>query len=195
MTPRLLVLTDRSQLPLGRSLRAAVTAVVAAGADHVVLREPDLAPACRAALVADLTRLGARVVAAHHPAGPCVGVHLAAAQPAADAEGLPFGRSCHTGDDLVAAAAEGAAWATLGPVAATASKPGYGPGGRDGLAAGLAAAFASATLPTYALGGVDATNAAAARAAGAHGVAVMGALMRARDPAALAATLLAEVDR
>lgn len=191
--PRLLVLTDRSQLPLGRSLRATVAAVVAAGADHVVLREPDLAPGCRDALATDLARLGARVVAAHHPAGPCVGVHLAASQPVADAEGLPFGRSCHTGEELRAAAAEGAAWATLGPVAPTRSKPGYGPPSVGTTFAGTT--FTGAGLPTYALGGVDATNAAAVRAAGAHGVAVMGALMRARDPAALAATLLAETAR
>lgn len=44
-----------------------------------------------------------------------------------------------------------------------------------------------------ALGGITVANAAAARNAGAHGVAVMGAVMRAPDPAAVVAALLQEV--
>ena len=39
--PRLLVLTDRSQLPLGRSLVATMAACAEAGLTHVVLRELD----------------------------------------------------------------------------------------------------------------------------------------------------------
>jgi thiamine-phosphate pyrophosphorylase len=50
--------------------------------------------------------------------------------------------------------------------------------------------FARAPLPTYALGGIDHRNAADALAAGASGVAVMGAVMRAADPAAEVARLL-----
>ena len=40
------------------------------------------------------------------------------------------------------------------------------------------------SVPVLALGGIDAQNAAAMRNAGAHGVAVMGAVMRADDPGA-----------
>jgi thiamine monophosphate synthase len=45
----------------------------------------------------------------------------------------------------------------------------------------------------FALGGITAANAAQARAAGAYGVAVMGAVMRADDPGAVVAALLGEV--
>ena len=71
----------------------------------------------------------------------------------------------------------------------TSSKPGYGPPlGFDGL---RALTRVAAPLPVYALGGLDASRAAACRAAGAAGVAVMGALMGAADPAAEVAGLLA----
>ncbi|MFC5727563.1 thiamine phosphate synthase [Nocardioides vastitatis] len=185
--PRLLVLTDRSQLPLGRSLRAVLTLCVEAGLTHVVLREPDLADEQRARLAADLGASGLAVIAAHRPVPGSAGRHLAADQPAPDAQTVAaWGRSCHSAPDIAAAAREGAQWATLSPYAPTLSKPGYGP-------PQPAAAFAGHDIPVYALGGVSAANAAAARAAGAHGVAVMGAVMRAPDPAGVVAALLREV--
>lgn len=52
---------------------------------------------------------------------------------------------------------------------------------------------ATAGVPVYALGGIDTTNAADFQAAGAHGVAVMGAVMRADDPAAVVEQLLGAV--
>ncbi|GAA0970329.1 Thiamine-phosphate synthase [Nocardioides aquaticus] len=52
---------------------------------------------------------------------------------------------------------------------------------------------AAAGVPVYALGGIDATNAADFRTAGADGVAVMGAVMRADDPAAVVEQLLGAV--
>ena len=48
-------------------------------------------------------------------------------------------------------------------------------------------------MPVLALGGIDVPTAAGALAAGAHGVAVMGAVMRAPAPAALVAALLREI--
>ncbi|WP_407668097.1 thiamine phosphate synthase [Nocardioides jensenii] len=45
-------------------------------------------------------------------------------------------------------------------------------------------------MPVYALGGITSENAAAARTVGARGVAVMGEIMRAVDPAATVARLL-----
>jgi thiamine-phosphate pyrophosphorylase len=74
----------------------------------------------------------------------------------------------------------------LSPIFASPSKPGYGPAlGTDALA--------SLPLPCFALGGVTATNAAACLAAGAAGIAVMGAVMTAADPAAAVRELLALV--
>lgn len=181
--PRLLVLTDRSQLPLGRSLLATLRECVDAGATAIVVRELDLPDARRAALAGSLAGLGATVIAAHRPLAGAVGVHL----PADARESHPwFGRSCHTADDVRRAADEGAAYATLSPYAASASKPGYGP-------ALSSEEFAEHAIPVYALAGVTPHNATAARHAGAHGVAVMGAVMRAAQPGQMVARLLAEV--
>ena len=63
------------------------------------------------------------------------------------------------------------------------SKPGYGPPLGTEVLADLPVA-------TFALGGVDAASVGACRRAGAAGVAVMGAVMRADDPAAVVRSLL-----
>lgn len=185
--PRLLVLTDRRQLPAGRSLDDTVRACAPAGLTTVVLRELDLPEAQRAELAGTLAR-HVTVIAARTPLPVAAGVHLATHQ-------LPVvsrhGRSCHDAAQLRTAAATGAAWATLSPVAGTASKPGHGPAlGVEGFGRLLPAA---AGVPVYALGGVDPDNAAAFRRAGAHGVAVMGAVMRAEDPVAVVRELLEAV--
>lgn len=96
------------------------------------------------------------------------------------------GRSCHTPAEVAAAAADGFDYATLGPFATTASKPGYGP-------ALPPEAYAGHPIPVYALGGIDPGNAAAAVEAGAHGVAVMGAVMRSASPRTVVRDLLAVV--
>jgi thiamine-phosphate pyrophosphorylase len=180
--PRLLLLTDGAQLPPGRELTAAVAGCVAAGLTAVVVREHDLAPDARTSLVAELARLpGLTVISSRIPDPGADGVHLAADQP-----GPGIGRSCHTRDEVLRAAAEGATYATLSPYAASPSKPGYGPPLH-------AEAFAGHPIPVFALGGIDPGNAAEARAAGAYGVAVMGAVMRADDPAATVRALLEAV--
>lgn len=199
MIPRLALLTDRSQLRLGRGLLRTVRECVDAGLELVVVREHDLDPAARHALVAELASLeGLTVVSSRVPDPAAHGVHLAAGQPGTREPGWspdnrhggrraatwPIeSRSCHTGAEVEAAAAEGLAWVTLSPYAVSASKPGYGP-------ALPPDAFAGHALPVLALGGVTPDNAAAARRAGAHGVAVMGAVMRAEDPAAVVGRLL-----
>lgn len=182
--PPLLVLTDRTQLPGRRGLRRTIRECVAAGLRAVVVREHDLEPATRHALVVDLAGIDGLTVLSSRIADPAAhGTHLAWGQPVT---GGWFGRSCHCAADVARAGEEGAAWATLSPYALTASKPGYGP-------PLPASAYAGLPVPTYALGGVTPANAAAARSAGAHGVAVMGAVMRADDPAALVAALAQEV--
>jgi thiamine-phosphate pyrophosphorylase len=152
----------------------------------VVLREKDLPDAERArladALRAVLDPAGGVLVVAG-PAGGAGGaelVHLAARDPFPDPRPAGVGRSCHSAAELARAAAEGADWATLSPLHATASKPGYGPAlGTAGLAAVLARV--PGAPPVYALAGVRPADAAGCLAAGAAGVAVMGAVMR--DPA------------
>ncbi|MHB1535713.1 MAG: thiamine phosphate synthase, partial [Acidimicrobiales bacterium] len=75
---------------------------------------------------------------------------------------------------------------TLSPINPSASKPGYGPPLGPEALTGLA-------LPTWALGGVGVGNARACVAAGAAGVAVMGAIMAAGDPAAATAAILGQL--
>ncbi len=181
--PRLLVLTDRSQLSPGRCLRVQVALCRDAGLTHVVLRELDLQEPQREQLAADLADLGLTVIAARRDLAAAAGVHLAADQPTVPGV---FGRSCHDRAEVARAAAEGARWATLSPYATSGSKPGHGPLLPPD-------AFADLPVPTFALGGVSPGNARAARDAGAHGVAVMGAVMRAPDPGAVVGALLEAV--
>ncbi|MCA1712908.1 MAG: thiamine phosphate synthase [Actinobacteria bacterium] len=186
--PRLLLLTDRRASC--RPLLDVVAAAVEGGARAVVLREKDLPIAERAALAerlaAVLAPVGGRLVLAGGGI-PAQAVHLAADEAVPEPRPAQVGRSCHDADELGRARTEGCDWVTLSPVFATDSKPGYGPAlGLDGLRDLLASA-----PPAYALGGVDAGNAHACLDAGAHGVAVMGAVMRADDPAGCVAELLA----
>jgi thiamine-phosphate pyrophosphorylase len=140
-------------------------------AEVVAVGEPMLA-ACRAAGVAFVVnddveaalRLGAD------------GVHLgrgdAGAERALDA-GLLLGLSAATVEEARAAEAASAAYVGAGPVWATPSKPDAGePLGLGGLAAVCAAV----ATPVVAIGGVDASNAAACIRAGAAGVAVIRAV-------------------
>lgn len=185
--PPLVVLTDGSATG-SRPLAAVVAAAVAGGARAVVLREKHLPRAERRdlalAVAAVLAPVGGVLLVASDaalgadPAVGAAGVHLAASDPLPPgADGQLVGRSCHSPADVAAAGAEGCAYATLSPIHPSPSKPGYGPALGTGALAGL-------PLPVWALGGVDATNATACVAAGAAGVAVMGAVMRAPDPAA-----------
>ncbi|HWH34283.1 MAG TPA: thiamine phosphate synthase [Acidimicrobiales bacterium] len=192
----LMVLTDRHQVD-GRGLVATVVAAVAGGGRMVVLREKDLSPSEREELGRRLVGVLAPVGGSLIVAGPDValarrlgaaGVHLAAADPFPhDRTGLAVGRSCHDGTGVVAAAAEGVDYVTLSPVFSSASKPGYGPA----LGLGRLAEVARAVpLAVVALGGIGAREAGACLAAGAAGVAVMGAVMAADDPAAATRALL-----
>lgn len=178
--PRLLLLTDRHQLLAGRSLVDTVAACAERGLTHVVLRELDLPAVRREALAAALARTGVSVIAARAPLAAAAAVHLSAVQPWVDG---PHGRSCHSRDEVTAAALGGAGWATLSPYAGSPSKPGYGPPLPPG-------SYAELPIPVFALGGIAPDTAAGARRAGAHGVAVMGAVMRANDPGAVVTALL-----
>lgn len=191
MSADLVLLTDRAQLRLGRGLVRTVRECAAAGLRTVVVREHDLALAERAALVARLRDVrGLTVLASRTLVPGAHGVHLAAGQP-----GGATGRSCHDLAEVAAAVAAGTSYVTLSPFAATASKPGYGPALPPATYAAAHRLTAGSATRVLALGGVDVRTVAAAVTAGAHGVAVMGAVMRAADPAAEVAALLAELAR
>lgn len=125
------------------------------------------------------------------------GVHLGASDlPLADARriadavapGLLIGATCRDRDAVEAAVAAGADYAGFGPVFATSSKAGLpDPLGVDAVTA------AAGVLPLIAIGGISTTSAASVRAAGAHGVAVIGGLWRQPDPLQAAKELVEAV--
>lgn len=187
--PSLLLLTDRRAAEAqGRTLVSTVASAVEAGARAVLLREKDLPAVRRLHLAQELrhamagsdARLG--IASDPHLAArvDLDWVHLSATDPLPPDE-LLLGRSCHDLVEVRNAATEGCKYVTVSPVAPSASKPRYGPAlGAERLAE---ICQAVAPLPVYALGGVDAANAESWLAAGAQGVATMGAVMAAADPA------------
>lgn len=178
----LLLLTDRAQLRLGRCLLTTLRECADAGLTDVVVREHDLDAARRGALIESLTDIpDLRVISSHTPHPLAEAVHLASGQ---DLVPGRHGRSCHTPDEVARAAGEGAAFATLSPYSSTRSKPGYGPPVPRAWYA------ERHPIPVLALGGIDQTSAREAIEAGADGVAVMGCVMRADDPAAVVGALL-----
>ncbi|MGH1572547.1 thiamine phosphate synthase [Methylobacterium sp. P31] len=197
----LLAVTDRHGHP--RPLAETVRAILESGGRWIWFRDRDLEPDARrhlGAAVAEHVRAFAGVLtvgadvdlARSLGAG---GVHLGggsgpeaiAAARAALGDKVLIGVSAHAPQEAARAAAAGADYVTLSPIYATASKPGYGPAlGLDGLAAAR-----EAGLPVVALGGLNANRIAECRGAGAAGVALMGDLMRADDPAGATKSLLA----
>ncbi|WP_210651032.1 thiamine phosphate synthase [Nocardioides sp. SYSU D00065] len=119
------------------------------------------------------------------------GVHLGADDlPATVARRLApdllLGVTCRDRAQVEAAAAAGADYAGFGPVYATTSKDGL----PDPLGPG-AVSHAAGVLPLIAIGGVSAATARGLRDAGAHGVAVIGAIWQPPDPVSAAKELAA----
>jgi thiamine-phosphate pyrophosphorylase len=124
------------------------------------------------------------------------GVHLGAEDLPVDAARriLPddaiIGGTCRDPESARAARRAGATYLGVGPVWGTTTKTGLPqPIGLDGLAAVCEAV----DLPGFAIGGITAERAAQCREVGAHGVAVVGAIAGAVDPAAATVELLAAV--
>src|ERR1700737_648895 len=143
--PPLLVISDRRQAR--QPLQQGAEAAFAGGCRWFSLREKDLPPDERRALLGALVTLGRRfaaVVTAHVDiqavaAVGADGVHLpSGGSPAGARARLPgalIGASAHSADEAAALLEAGADYVTLSPVFLTSSKPGYGPAlGLDGLA-------------------------------------------------------------
>ncbi|WP_433344719.1 thiamine phosphate synthase [Micromonospora sp. CA-111912] len=181
------MLTDRWQAR--RGLVDVVGAAVAGGVRWVVLREKDLPRAERAALAADLRPIlagagGTLVVAGPDPLGGDA-AHLPAAGPYPPPRLGLVGRSCHDAAELARLTTED--YATVSPVYPSRSKPGYGPPLRPARLGGL---IRLSPVPVLALGGIETPGQVRACVeAGAVGVAVLGAIMRADDPGEAAAAL------
>lgn len=198
--PRLLVLTDRhGARSAGRELVATVAAAVEAGAPAVVFRDKDLDAEGRRALghaVAPVVSdAGATLIVASDEELArelgADGVHLASSDPPRTSfEGI-VGRSCHDGTQVVAADREGVDYVTVSPVGASRSKPGYGPPLTGDEVAGL---VELCDAPVLALGGVSTANVGPLLDTGIHGVAVMGGVMAAPDPAAVVRDLIRSLE-
>lgn len=200
----LYLITDRKQVPAGRTLIEAVRAALEGGVRAVQLREKDLPAAALYLLALELreltARYGARLLINDRldvaQAVGADGVHLGGhSLPVTAARGLLgpdrlIGVSTHRPEEVAAAKRDGADFVTFGPVFFTPSKAAYGePVGLDQLRS----ACAAAPLPVLALGGVTAERIPALLDAGAAGAALISAVLAAGDPAAAAACLLAQL--
>lgn len=201
--PPLLLVTD--DVPARRPLDVIVAAALDAGCRWVSLREKHLPPDEQIklirALMPNMRAHGATLTlhgdAALAKRAGCDGVHLPAGADGAAARavlgaGKLVGISVHTVAEAAAVDPGWADYAVAGPVYETASKPGYGP--QLGFA-GLSDIVRAARVPVIAIGGVDAARIGDIVAAGAAGVAVMGGIMRAADPAREVRALVAVLQR
>ncbi|GAB3857953.1 hypothetical protein GCM10029963_56820 [Micromonospora andamanensis] len=178
------------RLALAVELRSILTEVggtlIVAGPDPLLDHDdPD-----RAALDATADPPGVDACSGIRPGstgtGPSpVALHLSAAGPYPPPTADLVGRSCHDASELRRLTTED--YATLSPVFPTRTKPGYGP---PLLAEGLAELIRLSPVPALALGGIETpAQVHACLQAGASGVAVLGAIMRANDPQRTATTL------
>lgn len=190
---RLYVITDRHRCA-PRTLESVVTEACQAGVRAIQFREKDIHERDLHDVVGRLRGIirpsGARLFLNHHqrfketplvdgfhfPGGVEIPAGLRDQFPTA-----PFGVSTHSSADAAAAAVSGADFVTFGPVYETPSKAAYGP--PQGLDA-LSAVTAATPIPVFAIGGITPERVADCVAAGAHGVAVIGAVMGAPDVAA-----------
>jgi thiamine-phosphate pyrophosphorylase len=203
--PPLLIVTDRRQAR--RPLAEIAAMALAAGCRWISLREKDLPDDEQVLLARSLLpvarRHGAFLMVHGEPAlaklSGVDGAHLPAGSDAVAARTLLgrdkiIGVSIHTLGEAETLDPAVLDYALAGPAFETTSKPGYGPEiGRKGLAemAGVA------RVPLLAIGGINTLRIAEIIATGCSGVAVMGGVMRAAEPAqevrALIATLTGSV--
>jgi thiamine-phosphate pyrophosphorylase len=198
--PRLFVVTDRRETA-GRDLVEVVARALDAGLPAVQVRDKDLPGR-------ELFRLAERLREATSRAGARLfvndrvdvaiavgadGVHLGGAALAIDVvralvpERMRIGASTHGVAEAIASMAD---VVFFGPVYDTPSKRAYGPPQGEGR---LRAVVAGRGRPVVAIGGIDAGKVRAVRDAGAHGIAVIRAVLGAGDPAAATRDLLARI--
>jgi thiamine-phosphate pyrophosphorylase len=200
--PPLLLVTDRRQAR--RPLTDIVGAALSAGCRWVSVREKDLPEDEQIALARSLLPLtravGAKLTlhgeASLAAAAGADGVHLSAGSDLAGARARIGGNkllgiSIHTVGEAEAIDPMLIDYVLAGPAFETPSKPGYGPEiGRKGF---LEIARA-ARVPVLAIGGINTARLGELVAAGAAGVAVMGGVMRAGDPAQEVGALIATLE-
>jgi len=201
---RLYLVTDRRQAA-GGDLLGAVASALAGGVQAVQLREKDLGARELLELARRMreitTRHGAKLLINDRVdvalASGADGVHLGVASlPPKEARRMLgrdrlIGCSTHGTEQLAAAMAGGADFATFGPVFATPSKGPYGP--PVGVET-LRRACASSDIPVFGIGGIGRENCAEVIAAGSYGIAAISAVLAAGDPCAAASEMKRQVE-
>ncbi len=197
-SPCLMLVTDRSLCNGADGLVAAVAAAVERGADAVQLREKDLPPHDLLPLARRLREAtrGRALLLVNGPPEVALecgadGVHLPEDAPPVrrPREWFLVGRSVHSLEAAVRAEAEGADYVVAGPVYETRSHPGRQPAGPA-----LVEGVAGSVVPVLAIGGVTAARVEEVVGAGAAGVAVISAVLAARDGGAAAGALRRALD-
>jgi thiamine-phosphate pyrophosphorylase len=193
------LVTDRQQTA-GRDLVSVAEQALEGGVEAIQLREKDLG-------AGDLFRLGERLIPLTRAAGAAllvndradVAIALGADAVHLTRGSLPIrivrslvgpsmriGISCHGLEDVREAVEAQADYIFLGPIYETPSKAAYGaPIGLDVLRR----AHAAYSIPILAIGGICADRVNEVLDAGAHGIAVISAILTAPDPRAAAQAL------
>ena len=189
----------------GDDLRVFLDAVLGAGIDLLQLREKELEAATileRAAIFREACdRHGVPFIVNDRAdlavAAGADGVHLGQDDLPIDAarriigRSMIVGRSTHDPEQVRRAAQEDVDYIAVGPVHETPTKPGRPAAGIDLLPV----AAETLTKPWFAIGGIDASNLPAVRAAGATRIVVVRAITSAQDPAAAVKELRTALDR
>ena len=200
---RLLLVTDRTQTG-GRPLPSLIQQAVNAGLPAVQLRERDLSARELYALAREIQSMTApravplivndRVDLAL--ALNLAGVHLRAnSLPVSVARRLVgpdrlVGVSTHSIGEVEQANRDGADYVLFGPIFDTPSKRAFGlPVGLDALAE----VCRRSAIPVFAVGGVTSVSVPGVRRSGAHGIAVIGAILARDDAAAATREMLASL--
>ena len=190
---RLCLVTDRTQTG-GRDLVDVIRECLVAGLPAVQVREKDLGAAdlaalCRAVRGPTADRGALLIVNDRVDVALAVGAdavqRTSTSLPIADIRAiadkrLRIGASVHSLDEGRAAEAAGADWIVFGPVYDTPSKRRYGPPQGIGALERLARAV---DVPVIAIGGITPERVSDVCRAGAHGVAVISAILAAPSPA------------
>ncbi len=195
--PRLFLITDRTQA-LGRPLLDVVKAALEGGVGLIQLREKDLSGRELFSLAREMRKLttvyGAKllindrvdIALAVGADGVHLGRHSVSVKDAKRAFNsthpssfVPIiGVSTHSLEEALQARSDGADFITFGPVYLTPSKAAYGePVGIDKLRE----VSKAVSIPIYALGGIKGDNIEEVLSVGAYGVAMISAIMAAKD--------------
>ena len=202
--PKLYLITDRHQVQKGQQLLQVVEELLQAGVRMIQLREKDLTAAELYPLARKLRSLTHKynslllindridLAQAIGADGVHLGGHSLPVKIARQILGSNtlIGASTHSVVEAESAQRQGADFITFGPVFFTPSKAQFGaPVGIESLQT----ICKTCKIPVYALGGIKANNARETLQAGAHGVAMISALLSSPEPAQAYQQITAEL--